>query len=133
MDGVSRADAASDQDADRRRTGGRLRVPGLSVREGQTLPASQEPEEVQGHNPSEDEADIGQSLQAIIQSLNPTLRGWFEYFKHSYKTTFSALDGWIRMRLRSILRKRSGREDVVAAQIITAGPTRSLQSMGCTA
>ncbi|MGO8902217.1 MAG: group II intron maturase-specific domain-containing protein, partial [Isosphaeraceae bacterium] len=43
------------------------------------------------------------------QSLNPTLRGWFGYFKHSYKTTFSALDGWIRMRLRSILRKRSGR------------------------
>lgn len=51
----------------------------------------------------------GQCLRAIIQSLNPTLRGWFGYFKHSYKTTFSALDGWIRMRLRSILRKRSGR------------------------
>ncbi len=51
----------------------------------------------------------GRSLQAIIQSLNPTLRGWFGYFKHSHKTTFSALDGWIRMRLRSILRKRSGR------------------------
>ena len=52
----------------------------------------------------------GKCLRAIIQSLNPTLRGWFGYFKHSYKTTFSALDGWIRMRLRSILRKRSGRE-----------------------
>jgi len=51
----------------------------------------------------------GKCLRAIIQSLNPTLRGWFGYFKHSYKTTFSALDGWIRMRLRSILRKRSGR------------------------
>jgi RNA-directed DNA polymerase len=51
----------------------------------------------------------GKCLRAIIQSLNPTLRGWFGYFKHSYKTTFSTLDGWIRMRLRSILRKRSGR------------------------
>ena len=106
----------------------------------------------------------GKCLRAIIQSLNPTLRGWFGYFKHTYKTTwlmsgnwcdcralaqrdkhhlaaslyptggcgasrtgptgahaalppltrhepttFSALDGWIRMRLRSILRKRSGR------------------------
>jgi RNA-directed DNA polymerase len=51
----------------------------------------------------------GKCLRAIIKSLNPTLRGWFGYFKHSYKTTFSALDGWIRMRLRSILRKRSGR------------------------
>jgi RNA-directed DNA polymerase len=48
----------------------------------------------------------GRSLQVIIGSLNPTLRGWFEYFKHSYKTTFPKLDGWIRMRLRSILRKR---------------------------
>ena len=51
----------------------------------------------------------GQCLPAIIAALNPTLRGWFGYFKHSYKTTFSRLDGWIRMRLRSILRKRSGR------------------------
>ena len=48
----------------------------------------------------------GKCLRAIIASLNPTLRGWFEYFKHSYQTTFTALDGWIRMRLRSILRKR---------------------------
>lgn len=48
----------------------------------------------------------GKCLRTIIASLNPTLRGWFGYFKHSYKTTFSTLDGWIRMRLRSILRKR---------------------------
>ena len=51
----------------------------------------------------------GKCLPAIIGSLNPTLRGWFGYFQHSYKTTFRALDGWIRMRLRSILRKRQGR------------------------
>jgi len=51
----------------------------------------------------------GQCLRAIIGSLNPTLRGWFEYFKHSYHNTFETLDGWIRMRLRSILRKRRGR------------------------
>ena len=48
----------------------------------------------------------GNSLDTIIATLNPTLRGWFEYFKHSHKWTFSQLDGWIRMRLRSILRKR---------------------------
>jgi RNA-directed DNA polymerase len=47
------------------------------------------------------------SMEAIIQSLNPTLRGWFEYFKHSsHRSVFRALDGWIRMRLRSILRRR---------------------------
>jgi RNA-directed DNA polymerase len=50
----------------------------------------------------------GKSLQVIITDLTPTLRGWFEYFKHSFRTTFSSLDGWLRMRLRSILRKRLG-------------------------
>jgi RNA-directed DNA polymerase len=52
----------------------------------------------------------GQSMQAIIADVNRTLRGWYEYFKHSWRTTFPQLDGWIRMRLRSILRKRAGRK-----------------------
>jgi RNA-directed DNA polymerase len=51
----------------------------------------------------------GESLTKILNDLTPRLRGWFEYFKHSYRTTFSALDGWIRMRLRSLLRKRMGK------------------------
>jgi RNA-directed DNA polymerase len=50
----------------------------------------------------------GQSLQAIIANVNRTLRGWFEYFKHSHKHAFGSLDCWIRMRLRRILRKRRG-------------------------
>ena len=52
----------------------------------------------------------GHDLRTIISRLNPTLRGWFEYYKHSYRTTFQDVDGWIRMRLRSILRKRQGRK-----------------------
>jgi RNA-directed DNA polymerase len=51
----------------------------------------------------------GQSLEAIISELNPVLRGWFNYFKHSEPNTLEPLDGWIRMRLRSILRKRAKR------------------------
>ncbi|MGA9115744.1 MAG: group II intron reverse transcriptase/maturase [Bacteroidota bacterium] len=51
----------------------------------------------------------GQSLQAIIADVNRTLVGWMQYFKHSQRNIFRALDGWIRMRLRSILRKRSKR------------------------
>jgi len=51
----------------------------------------------------------GQGLSAIISRINPIMRGWFGYFKHSLYTTFVSLDGWIRMRLRSILRKRSKR------------------------
>ncbi|MCU0724435.1 MAG: reverse transcriptase domain-containing protein [Planctomycetes bacterium] len=52
----------------------------------------------------------GRSLEEIIQDVNRTLRGWFEYFKHSERMTFQRLDGWIRMRLRSILRWRSKRK-----------------------
>ena len=51
----------------------------------------------------------GHSLPVIIAVLNPTLIGWFGYFKHSAKGTFRDVDGWVRMRLRSILRKRMGR------------------------
>lgn len=46
------------------------------------------------------------SMSEIIGEVNQTLRGWFEYFKHSHKTTFQPLDGWVRQRLRTILRKR---------------------------
>jgi len=49
----------------------------------------------------------GYSLEVIIQNVNKTTGGWFEYFKHSHWTTFRPLDSWIRMRLRSILRKRN--------------------------
>jgi RNA-directed DNA polymerase len=51
----------------------------------------------------------GHSLNVIIADVNRTVRGWFEYFKHSHHTVFGGLDGWVRMRLRSILRKRAGR------------------------
>lgn len=50
----------------------------------------------------------GASLAAIIEDVNRTLRGWFEYFKHSHKPTFAKVDKWVRRRLRSILRKRQG-------------------------
>lgn len=48
----------------------------------------------------------GHSLAETIRRLNPILRGWFVYFQHSCANVFSPIDGWVRMRLRSILRKR---------------------------
>jgi len=51
----------------------------------------------------------GRSLATIITNLNRSFRGWFEYFKHSSNDYgFHKLDGWTRMRLRSILRRRRG-------------------------
>jgi RNA-directed DNA polymerase len=51
----------------------------------------------------------GDSLAKVILSLNRTLRGWFEYFKHSQRRTFGRIDGMIRRRLRSLLNHRAGR------------------------
>ena len=51
----------------------------------------------------------GHSFDEIITRSNPIITGWMEYFKHSNESTFRTLDSWIRMRIRSILRKRSGR------------------------
>jgi RNA-directed DNA polymerase len=52
----------------------------------------------------------GHSMAQIIADVNRTLRGWFEYFKHSCRSTFRIEDGFVRRRLRSILRKRSHRK-----------------------
>lgn len=52
----------------------------------------------------------GRSLECMIHDVNVTLRGWFGYFQHcTPHYVFLNLDQWIRMRLRSVLRKRSGR------------------------
>ncbi|WP_422730995.1 group II intron maturase-specific domain-containing protein [Litchfieldella qijiaojingensis] len=47
----------------------------------------------------------GKSLRQIIAALTPILRDWFGYFKHAYRTTFRSPDGFIRRRLRAILRR----------------------------
>jgi RNA-directed DNA polymerase len=46
------------------------------------------------------------SMRDIIQEVNRTLRGWFEYFKHSASGVFTIQDRWVRGRLRTIERKR---------------------------
>lgn len=51
----------------------------------------------------------GRSLECTIADVNRTLRGWFEYFKHSRPGVFPRLDTFIRQRLRTIVRKRSKR------------------------
>jgi RNA-directed DNA polymerase len=50
----------------------------------------------------------GQSLSMVIAGINPVIRGWFGYFQHSRRNVLGGVDGWIRMRLRSILRKNRG-------------------------
>ena len=51
----------------------------------------------------------GDSLANIIADLNPTLRGWFNYFKQAHPNTFKWMDGFVRRRLRALLRKQEKR------------------------
>jgi RNA-directed DNA polymerase len=51
----------------------------------------------------------GRALGCIVADLNRTLRGWFGYFQHGVRQPFVRLDEWVRMRLRSLLRKRQKR------------------------
>ncbi len=51
----------------------------------------------------------GNSLVQIVADLNPMLRGWFGYFKHATPGVFGFVDGFVRRRLRAILRKQNKR------------------------
>ena len=51
----------------------------------------------------------GNSIDYVIASLNPTLRGWYEYFQHAHRFTFSTIDGFVRRRLRAMLRRQKHR------------------------
>jgi RNA-directed DNA polymerase len=52
----------------------------------------------------------GRSMKTICADLNLTLKGWFGYFKHSAPHVLESMDGYVRGRLRIILRRRSKRK-----------------------
>jgi RNA-directed DNA polymerase len=52
----------------------------------------------------------GESMGEIIFRLNRRLKGWAQYFRGGQGNTYAVLDGWLRMRLRCILRRRAGRK-----------------------
>jgi RNA-directed DNA polymerase len=54
----------------------------------------------------------GDSLERIIADLNPVLRGWYGYFQEARSVLFDALDGFVRRRLRAILRKQGKRPGI---------------------
>jgi RNA-directed DNA polymerase len=51
----------------------------------------------------------GRSLSEIIAKANPILRGWHGYFRESHPAGLSGPDGWLRRRLRAMLRRREKR------------------------
>jgi RNA-directed DNA polymerase len=51
----------------------------------------------------------GASLRMIIDDLNPVLKGWFQYFQQAHRSDFPPVDGFVRRRLRAILRQHDKR------------------------
>jgi RNA-directed DNA polymerase len=52
----------------------------------------------------------GRAMVQIISSLNRRLKGWANYFHGGNGDVYNRLDQWIRMRLRSVQRKRDRRK-----------------------
>lgn len=72
----------------------------------------------------------GKSLRAVIASLNPTLRGWYAYFRHSWWTAFQDVDGFARRRLRSILRKYKKRRGTTRGRENCEYPNHYFEKLG---
>lgn len=51
----------------------------------------------------------GESLESMIQRINRSVQGWFNYFRHCHWSIFRPYDEMIRRRLRRMLLKRHRR------------------------
>jgi RNA-directed DNA polymerase len=69
-------------------------------------------------------------MPAIISKLNIPLRGWYGYFKHVKLSELKDIDGWIRMRLRSILRKRDRKKGRGRGRDHQRWPNRYFNALG---
>jgi len=72
----------------------------------------------------------GRSLRQVIANLNPTLRGWYAYFRYSFGNVFATVDGFVRRRLRSILRKFSKRRGTARPEDNVRYPNRIFEKLG---
>ena len=69
-------------------------------------------------------------MEAIIAEINPGLRGWYEYFKQAHASTHTDVDGWVRMRLRSVLRKRQKKKGRGRGSDHYRWPNRYFENLG---
>jgi len=72
----------------------------------------------------------GRSMAVIIKEVNKTSIGWFGYFKHSHWKSFKPLDGWIRRRLRSILRGYNKEKGISRGKDNIRWPNKYFRDLG---
>ena len=66
----------------------------------------------------------------IIGEINPTLRGWYGYFKYSLPSAMERVDQWVRERIRHILRRRQKRHGMVKGRERTEYPIAWFAAQG---
>ena len=72
----------------------------------------------------------GRCLRALATDLNRTLKSWYGYFKQVHPRELEQIDGWVRGRLRSILRKRRGRKGRARGDDHHRWPNRYFTDLG---
>jgi RNA-directed DNA polymerase len=103
---------------------------GYEFKKGMTFPRRKSIKKLKGKIRDLTPRTSGRSLAAIVSDLNPILRGWYNYFRHSYKTAFPPVDQFVRQRLRGILCKRSGRVRVPKGADLQRWPNAYFHSIG---
>jgi RNA-directed DNA polymerase len=67
-------------------------------------------------------AGRGRSIQRTVAELKPLLRGWISYFRLAdVRSTFEALDTWLRRRLRCIMWRQWKRPPTRAKELMRRG------------
>jgi len=70
------------------------------------------------------------SIRQIVAELNPTLRGWYGYFKYSLPTALQRVDEWVRERMRHLIRRRHKRKGMVKGRERTEYPVAWFAAQG---
>ena len=82
---------------------------GYWFKAGQRYPRKKSVEKIRDKIRGQTSRLTGRSITKIIEGLNPMLKGWYGYFKHSHHQAISSVDSFVRRRLRAILARRRGK------------------------
>jgi len=69
-------------------------------------------------------------MREVVRDVNRTLKGWFEYFRHSVKNVFRKQDQFVRQRLRTIQRRRHKRQGRARGQDHQRWPNAYFAELG---
>ena len=103
---------------------------GFTFRNGKFFPRRKSVQNLRDKVRDKTGRSSGKSLSAIIQTLNPILRGWFGYFNASHERQFEIQDGFVRRRLRAMLDRRNGKHCAYLGATLQRWPNSYFERAG---